>query len=93
MPRTSPIVDERRTDDDKTWGCNPLHDAYWFVCSFPSVRVYPVEGEVKASHRLQDVLNELGLSTESYVYFIEAVGRDEIKIGLSGDPEKRLKQL
>ena len=30
---------------------------------------------------------------ESYVYFIEAVGLDKIKIGTSDDPEKRLKQL
>ncbi|MEX0611216.1 MAG: GIY-YIG nuclease family protein, partial [Pirellulales bacterium] len=49
--------------------------------------------EQESAACLDDILKCLGVLTSSYVYFIEAIGRNEIKIGTSSEPEKRLLEL
>jgi hypothetical protein len=87
------IICEDLTAEEKMWGDCPLYDSYWFVASYPGVTVHRVESDPEAIECLDGILKSYGISSkvEQYVYFIEAIGKDEIKIGTTADdPEKRL---
>ena len=48
------------------------------------------KGQIFKFHKVcNPCVQEKGL----YIYFIEAVGTDKVKIGIAKDPEERLKQL
>jgi hypothetical protein len=87
------IVEEEQTDIDKLWGHCPLHDAYWFIGTFPRIRVHHVVNYQEATDRLIHILDSIGIRANSYVYFIEALGSNEIKIGSSATPERRVPGL
>jgi hypothetical protein len=83
------IVEEHRTDGDYC----PLHDAYWFVGSLPNVHVHLAQNGKESTDRLVEILESLGVCMTSYVYFIEALGKNEVKIGSSSNPEHRVAGL
>jgi hypothetical protein len=87
------IICEERKDEEEMWGRCPLYDSYWFVASFPGVIVHRADTVEDATELLDRILKQYGVSRvcSQYVYFIEALGKDEIKIGTTGDdPRKRL---
>jgi hypothetical protein len=84
------IVEEHQTDEDKLWGHCPLYDSYWFVGTFPNVQVHHASNQQEAGDCLIGILERLGILPNSYVYFVEALGRNEIKIGSSQNPDQRL---
>lgn len=86
------VIEESNAIEDPGEEC-PLQDAYWLVGSFPSVRVHRVVSSQEASRCLVEILCGFGISAASFVYFIEAIGQNEIKIGSSASPTRRLLEL
>ena len=55
------IVEEEQTDIDKLGEGRPLHDSYWFIGTFPKVRVHRVENYQGATDRLIHILDSSGI--------------------------------
>lgn len=87
------IVEEHLTSEESEWGHCPLYDAYCLVGSFPGVRVHHTQNVNQSTDCLVEILETHDIRARSYAYFVEAVGRDELKIGSSADPERRLPTL
>ncbi|ESQ10959.1 MAG: GIY-YIG nuclease family protein [Thiohalocapsa sp. PB-PSB1] len=76
------------------------------ICNEDEVSQFPAWGNEKANQYVLEKSVALGFKRigntaffervsegVGYVYFIEAIGLDRVKIGYSDNPEKRLKQL